>query len=101
MFAVGDVTSAPVPRAGVMAEGEAGTLADVLIARVSGDDSPINPFAGAATCYVEFGDDTVARVEVNFLSGPQPTAEFHAASVEGARLKQEFGATRRRRWFGR
>ena len=30
-------TSAPVPRAGVIAEGEASTLADVLIDRIKGD----------------------------------------------------------------
>ena len=30
VYAVGDVTSAPVPRVGVIAEGEAGTVADVL-----------------------------------------------------------------------
>ena len=31
VYAVGDITSAPVPRVGVIAEGEAGTVADVLI----------------------------------------------------------------------
>ena len=36
VYAVGDVTSAPVPRAGVIAEGEAATVADVLIARITG-----------------------------------------------------------------
>ena len=36
VYAVGDVTSAPVPRAGVIAEGEASTVADVLIAQVKG-----------------------------------------------------------------
>ena len=36
VYAVGDVTSAPVPRAGVIAEGEASTVADVLIAEVKG-----------------------------------------------------------------
>src|SRR5205809_941269 len=34
VFACGDVTSAPVPRVGVIAEGEAGTVADVLIHRL-------------------------------------------------------------------
>ena len=36
VFAVGDVTSAPVPRAGGIAEGEAATVADVLIAQLTG-----------------------------------------------------------------
>jgi len=51
-------------------------------------------------CYIEFGGDTVARVDVNFLGGPQPTAAFHAPSLGITEEKRQFGATRRRRWFG-
>jgi sulfide:quinone oxidoreductase len=51
-------------------------------------------------CYIEFGDDTVARVDVNFLGGRQPTAVFHAPSLDLTEEKRRFGATRRRRWFG-
>ena len=36
VYAVGDVTSAPVPRVGAIAEGEASTLADVLIHHIRG-----------------------------------------------------------------
>ena len=100
VYAVGDVTSAPVPRAGVIAEGEAGTVADVLIDRLRSAGGPPEPYQGAAICYIEFGDDTVARVDVNFLSGPQPTADYHAPSLDYAEEKRQFGATRRRRWFG-
>ncbi|MEY2430780.1 MAG: sulfide:quinone oxidoreductase, partial [Acidimicrobiaceae bacterium] len=38
VYAVGDITSAPFPRAGVIAEGEARTVADVLVARLKGGD---------------------------------------------------------------
>ena len=38
VYAVGDITSAPVPRVGVIAEGEAGTVADVLVHRFRGGD---------------------------------------------------------------
>ena len=100
VYAVGDVTSAPVPRAGVIAEGEAGTVADVLISRLRRGGLEPEPYAGSAVCYIEFGDDTVARVDVNFLSGPQPTAVFHAPSLDITEEKRQFGATRRRRWFG-
>jgi len=100
VFAVGDVTSAPVPRAGVIAEGEAGTVADVLISRIRSGGAQPEPYMGDAICYIEMGDDTVARVDVNFLRGPQPTAEFHAPSLDIAGEKRRFGATRRRRWFG-
>jgi sulfide:quinone oxidoreductase len=100
VFAVGDVTSAPVPRAGVIAEGEAGTVADVLISRIRSSGAQPEPYPGDAICYIEMGDDTVARVNVNFLRGPQPTAEFHAPSLDITEEKRQFGATRRRRWFG-
>jgi len=99
VYAVGDVTSAPVPRAGVIAEGEASTVADVLVAQMRGDPAP-PPFPGEITCYVEMGDGTIGKVDVNFLSGPAPTAVFTPPSLKGAAEKQEFGAMRRRRWFG-
>jgi hypothetical protein len=99
VYAVGDVTSAPVPRAGGFAEGEARTVADVLLERLGGGD-PASPFQGEVTCYLDIGDGTVARVDVNFLGGSAPTGVFRAASHEHAAEKEEFGASRRRRWFG-
>jgi sulfide:quinone oxidoreductase len=99
VFAVGDITSAPVPRAGVIAEGEATTLADVLVDRVRGG-APVRPFAGAIKCYIEMGHDQVGLVDVNFLSGPTPVAAFTPPTRDGAEQKRQFAATRRQRWFG-
>ncbi|MEY2458779.1 MAG: sulfide:quinone oxidoreductase [Acidimicrobiaceae bacterium] len=99
IYAVGDITNTPVPRAGAMAEGEAGTLADVLISQLKDGRSPA-PFVGKAICYLESGDDEIAMVDVNFLGGPAPTAVFRVPSDEGAEMKRQFGATRRARWFG-
>jgi sulfide:quinone oxidoreductase len=99
VFAVGDVTSAPVPRAGIIAEGEATTVAEVLLARF-GDRPPPGPYQGAAVCYIEMGDGRVGRVDVNFLAGDAPTADFSAPSLEIAAEKRAFGASRRARWFG-
>ncbi len=99
VYAVGDVTSAPVPRVGAIAEGEAGTLADVLVHQIRGGDGP-EPYKGIATCYIEFGGPKVARFDGDFLSGPTPVGTFTEASEEIAALKVEFGASRRRRWFG-
>ena len=100
VYAVGDVASAPVPRAGVIAEGEASTVADVLVHRIKGGPEPA-PFAGEIMCYVEMGGGAVGRASVNFLSGPAPVARFIPPSLDGAEAKRVFGATRRRRWFGR
>jgi sulfide:quinone oxidoreductase len=99
VFAVGDITSAPVPRAGVIAEGEASTVADVIVAKLAGGADPA-PYQGGAVCYVEMGDNTVARVDVNFMSGPGPTALFNPPSREIAEQKRQFGSSRRQRWFG-
>ena len=99
VYAVGDITSAPVPRAGVIAEGEASTVADVLINRIKGGPPPA-PFPGEIMCYIEMGDDTIGRVNVNFLSGPAPAALFTPPSLEGAEEKRRFAASRRQRWFG-
>ena len=100
VFAVGDVTSAPVPRAGGIAEGEAATVADVLIAQLTGGPEAA-PYDGASACYVELGDDLVGRIEVNFLSYDQPVARFTAPSAALTAEKEQWGATRRDRWFGK
>jgi sulfide:quinone oxidoreductase len=99
VFAVGDVTSAPVPRVGAIAEGEAGTVADVLVHQLRGGEPPA-PYQGIATCYIEFGGDEVARFDVNFLGEATPFGDFTPASTALAASKVEFGASRRRRWFG-
>ena len=99
IYAVGDVTSAPVPRAGTIAEGEAATLADVLVAAVKGSPAPA-PYSGRAVCYIETGGGTVAKVDVDFLSNATPTAVFAGPSTANAQDKQNFGATRALRWFG-
>ena len=98
VYAVGDVTSAPVPRAGVIAEGEASSLADALIARIAGGP-PTATYQGEMTCYVEMGDNTVGIVNANFLSGPTPTAVFTPPSVQAADDKRRYAAARRARWF--
>jgi sulfide:quinone oxidoreductase len=50
---------------------------------------------------MEFGDDTVAKVEVTFRRGQAPFGGFEAASLAAADDKTEFGASRVQRWFNR
>ena len=40
-------------------------------------------FTGEITCYIEMGGDSIAKVNVNFLSGPAPTAVFTPPFAEG------------------
>jgi sulfide:quinone oxidoreductase len=40
-------------------------------------------------------------VDVDFLSGPKPTGIFQAPSSALVAEKEDFGTSRRARWFGR
>ena len=99
VYAVGDVTSAPVPRAGGIAEGEAATVAEVLIAELT-EGPPPPPYDGAGACYVELGDKLVGRIDVNFLTYDTPVAKFTAPTAQLFVEKHEWGAVRAARWFG-
>ncbi len=99
VYAIGDVTSVGTAKAGVFAEGAARVVAASLIAKMKGGEAPL-PYAGAGICYVEFGAGRIGRIDVDFLSGPSPTGSFVEASTDLVRDKQEFGSSRRNRWFG-
>lgn len=99
VYAIGDCATAGVPKAGVFAEGAARVVARELIAEIKGDEEP-PPYDGRGSCYIEFGEDRIARVDIDFLSGPEKTGEFNAPSHALREEKDEFGATRRARWFG-
>jgi sulfide:quinone oxidoreductase len=79
VYAVGDVNGVGTPKAGVFAEGSARVVAAAIIAQLRGEPVP-EAYTGRGSCYVEFGDQQVGRVDVDFLSGPKPTGTFHAPS---------------------
>jgi dipeptidyl aminopeptidase/acylaminoacyl peptidase len=58
-------------------------------------------YDGRGICYLEFGDDTVAKVDVTFASGQRPVGSYDAPSQELAAAKADFGTSRIQRWFGR
>mgnify|MGYP000892648071 FL=1 len=99
VYAIGDVCTAGVPKAGVFAEGAARVVAQDLIAAARGEAGP-GPYLGQGTCYLEFGGGRVAKVDIDFLSGPTRTGVFTPPSGAIAADKVEFGASRRARWFG-
>ncbi len=100
VYAVGDVATVGVPKAGVFSEGAARVVAASLVARARGGAAP-DRYDGRGACYVEFGAGRVGRVDVDFLSGPRPTGTFKEPSSALVAEKDRFGADRRARWFGR
>jgi sulfide:quinone oxidoreductase len=99
VYAIGDVATAGVPKAGVFAEGAARVVAKSLLAAAHGGEQP-PPFDGRGSCYIEFGAGRVARVDIDFLSGPNKTGTLEAPSPALVAEKAHFGSSRRARWFG-
>jgi sulfide:quinone oxidoreductase len=98
VYAIGDVTSVGTPKAGVFAEGQAAVVADRIAATIEGAAGP--EYDGRGVCYVEFGDDTVGRVDVTFRAGQPPVGAFDTPSPAWTADKVEFGRSRVARWFG-
>ena len=98
VYAVGDVATVGVPKAGMFAEGAARVVAAEVLAELRGEAEP-DGYGGLGSCYIEFGEGRVGRVDVDFLSGPRPTGTFQAPSTAIVAEKRDFGATRRARWF--
>lgn len=99
VYAIGDVATVGVPKAGVFAEGAGRVVAREIVAGIRGETDP-EPYDGIGQCYLEFGDGRVGIVNVDFLSGPTPTGSLTAPSVDLVAEKQRFGSSRRARWFG-
>lgn len=99
VYALGDLANTGAPKAGIFAEAAAKAVATNLIAWTRGQEGTArNP--GSGSCYIAFGDNRLARVDVDFFSGPKPVAKYHEPSVELSADKGLFGSTRRARWFG-
>jgi sulfide:quinone oxidoreductase len=99
VYAVGDLTALPGPKAGGLAEAAGRVVAEDIAARLRGGALE-HPYEGAGSCYVEYGGGTVGRVDANFFGGPAPTARLVGPTKELAADKAAFAKTRRQRWFG-
>jgi sulfide:quinone oxidoreductase len=99
VYAVGDLANTGAPKAGVFAEGAARTVAANISALLR-EEEPTARNPGAGSCYIEFGANRIARVDVDFFSGPKPTGRYYEPSEDLRADKRSFSATRRARWFG-
>jgi sulfide:quinone oxidoreductase len=99
VYAIGDVATVGVPKAGTFAEGAARVVAQNLIADLRGGERARH--LGQGKCYVEFGRGRVASVEIDAFSGPAQTSTFDPPSAGLAAEKERFTSSRSARWFGR
>src|SRR5205085_9548153 len=93
VFAIGDVNGVGTPKAGVFAEGSAKVVAASIISQLRGGPAPA-PYNSQGTCYIEFGQHQVGKVDVDFFSGPKPHGTFHGASEAIIAEKKEFRSSR-------
>jgi sulfide:quinone oxidoreductase len=99
VYAIGDASATGAPKTGVFAEVAGRVVAARILSTIRGEaPTALNP--GAGTCYVEFGGNRVARIDMDFFGGPKPTGTFHAPSGEYRADKDNFGTSRASRWFG-
>lgn len=99
VYAVGDVTSVGTPKAGVFSENAAAVIADQVIASSRGASAPA-PYGGTGTCFVELGNNEIARLDADFFGGPTPVAPLTGPNLATATDKREFSSVRRKRWLG-
>ena len=85
--------------AGVFAEGQAAVVADRIAGVVRGEAS-LSTYGGNGMCYLEFGEDEIAIVNVTFRSGHAPFGDMEGPSAALVADKVEFGRHRVERWFG-
>jgi sulfide:quinone oxidoreductase len=58
-------------------------------------------YDGRGICYMEFGRDMIAKVDVTFVSGQAPAGVLDGPSTDLVADKVAFGAERIHRWFNR
>jgi sulfide:quinone oxidoreductase len=104
VWAVGDVAAAPLangkmlPKAGVLAEGQARAAASAVAASLGVGEA--KPFDGRGECFLELGDGVAMAARGDFYHQPEPRFDFEAPSAGGLERKVEFEASRLKAWFG-
>jgi sulfide:quinone oxidoreductase len=71
-----------------------------ISARIHGADEAAH-YDGRGICYLEFGYQQVAKVDVTFPSGQAPRGALEGPSPARVASKADFGSSRVQLWFGR
>lgn len=105
VYAVGDVVNIPLangmplPKAGVLAEGQALVAAAGMAAEITGTGSPAG-YDGSGYCFIEVGGDQAALVTGDFLAAPAPKVTVSDPTPDGYAQKVAFEQLRLDAWFG-
>ena len=100
VYAVGDVATVGVPKAGVFAEGAARIVARHLIAELARRRAPPGPTTGAAPATSSSAADASGAWTSTSSRAPRRPGRFNAPSAALVAEKEQFGSSRRARWFG-
>ncbi len=104
IFAVGDVVEIPLangmplPKAGILAEGQAKVVAAAISAELTGRPAPL-PYDGHGYCFIEVGGGQASKVVGDFLARPAPQVHLTPPLPESYSEKLAFERTRLEAWF--
>ena len=96
VYAAGDCTAPPPPKAGVFAEAEARVAARNIAAEIDG--GPGDRFDGTGYCFLEFTGQRASALEGAFFAEP-PEVRLAEPDAETFARKQAFEAERLRDWL--
>ena len=96
VYAAGDCTASPPPKAGVFAEAEARVAARNIAAEIDGGFS--DRFDGMGYCFLEFPGQRASALEGNFFAQP-PEVRLAEPDTETFARKQAFETERLRNWL--
>jgi sulfide:quinone oxidoreductase len=104
VYAIGDVTGIPLsigkplPKAGVLAHGEADVVADNIVHTITGKGAP-RRFLGDGACFIETGHGRAGFGSGNFFAEPAPQIRLHTPGYLHHLLKIAVEKYWLYRWF--
>jgi sulfide:quinone oxidoreductase len=96
VYAAGDCTASPPPKAGIFAEAEARVAARNIAAEIDG--GPGDRFDGTGYCFLEFPGQRASALEGHFFAQP-PDVRLAEPDTETFARKQAFEAERLSDWL--
>jgi sulfide:quinone oxidoreductase len=97
VYAAGDCTASPPPKAGIFAEAEARVAARNIAAEIDGGSGDL--FDGTGYCFLEFPGQRASALEGHFFAQP-PEVRLGEPDTETFARKQAFETERLRDWLG-